>query len=110
MALDYPETGQTDLGEWEVTHIEHSEPERVMRIEATSAALPGLLGHGKLSQGGVTVGQLAEQIAARHGLRADVDEDLAGIVRPHLDQDESDAHLRTRGSTVSDSTNYPEIT
>ncbi|EGR2744180.1 hypothetical protein CFE14_RS15905 [Vibrio parahaemolyticus] len=45
----------------------------------------------------VTLGQLAEEIAARHGYQAAVSPEMSGIAFPHIDQrGESDTNLLTR--------------
>lgn len=102
VALGYKETGLVHLGEWEVSQVDHAEPERVITIEATGQALPQLLGSRQVSRDGITIGELASEIAGRHGLDVNVDDELAGIYWPHLDQNESDAHLLSRVLTQYD--------
>jgi len=107
ISIGYRETGLADMGLWVVDEIELQGPPSTLLIRAHAAHLgrSETARHRKATlrqsrtQGwdDLTLGDLVATIARRNGFEPRVDEFLAAIHIPHLDQtDESDLHLLTR--------------
>ncbi|HYG07408.1 MAG TPA: phage late control D family protein [Stenotrophomonas sp.] len=98
VAIGWKETGLVDKGTFEVDEVEYSGSPDVICIRARSANLTqSLRNRRERSWHATTLGSVVRAIAGEHGLSARVDDKLASVALPHLDQaNESDANLLTR--------------
>ena len=89
---------EQNRGDYIVDEISHRGPPDVIGIRARSADFrQSLLEEREKSYHNTTIGAIIADIAARHGLKAALSAELAGIAIEHIDQtNESDAHLVTR--------------
>lgn len=97
----YLETGVSSLGDFvvdEVTTSVSKQDGRSLRITGTAADLGGTLKQERHeSYHEKTVGDIFKTIAARNGFEAAVDQEIANVHIPHIDQTgESDMHFVTR--------------
>ena len=98
VSLGWQGPGVTVQGTYIVDEIELSGPPDTLAIRAKAADMRESLKARKTrSWDDVSIGELARQIAAEHGLKARVGSALREVRIPHLDQtEESDLHLLTR--------------
>lgn len=87
-----------ERGTFTVDEVEHTGAPDTLSIRASSADMrQGLPGKRTQSWDGVTVRDIIETIAARHGLTPSTGVSIAGVRIEHIDQtDESDLHFLTR--------------
>lgn len=98
VALGYEETGLIAMGVYRVDEIEIAAPPATLTVVARAAEMAGPIRSPRTrSWDGVTLGQLAQAIAAEHRLTPVIDAELAKIALGHIDQTaESDLALLTR--------------
>ena len=98
VSLGWQGSGVTVQGAYIVDEVELSGPPDTLAIRAKAADMRESLKAQKTrSWDDVSIGELAREIAAEHGLKARVGSALRGVRIPHLDQtEESDLHLLTR--------------
>lgn len=91
-------TGLVTMGLFTVDEVELSGPPDTLTVRAKAADVRDALKQRKTrSWSGKTLGEIIRAVAAEHGLRPAVAEELAGLVTPHLDQtEESDLNLLSR--------------
>ncbi|EPC02422.1 late control protein D [Litchfieldella anticariensis FP35 = DSM 16096] len=98
VAFGWQDEGLIDKGLFTVDEIQHSGSPDQLTIRARSADLRGQL-PGKRTQSwhDLTVGEIVETIAKRHGLDPVIGKTLGGIRVGHIDQtEESDLNFLTR--------------
>lgn len=98
LQLGYKHTGMVDKGSFIVDEIEHTGTPDTVTLRCRSAELRSTL-RQRASQSwhGATLGKIVRDIAAKNKLQAKVDDELADIEVPHIDQtNESDVHFLTR--------------
>ncbi len=91
-------TGMVDMGVFVVDSSEWSGTPDVINVKAKSADFKSTLKAGRSqSYHDTTLGNIASEVATRHGLELKITPSLSSIRLPHIDQtDESDIHLLTR--------------
>ena len=96
--LGYLGRGVAPMGRYVVDEVELSGPPATLTVRAAPPDLRGEIKAPRTrSWSDYTIGRLVGAIASRHGLEPRVDEALAGVALPHVDQvDESDLNLLRR--------------
>ena len=98
VSIGYKQTSLALMGVYTIDEVEVSGPPDTMVIKGKSADMRGSLkGQQTRAWDNLSLGDIVSTIAGEHGLTPRVDDALAAIKIPHLDQtDESDLHLLTR--------------
>ena len=104
VAIGWQGEGLVDHGSFKVDEAEHSGAPDIISVRARSADLAKpMRTRTERSWHDTTLGAVLQDIAKRHGLKANIDPALAGRKVDHLDQTgESDVHLITRLSKRHD--------
>ncbi|MGO4222121.1 phage late control D family protein [Lysobacter sp. TAF61] len=98
VAIGWADSGLIEKGRFRVDEVEHTGAPDLITIRARSADLTHpLRTRRERSWHSATLGTIIRNIAGEHGLQVRIEQRLAGIAIPHLDQvNESDVHLLSR--------------